>query len=85
MKQNEQQLRDEQPPFTVVVQSGERVKVRSYDHIDFPPLEDEDGNDLTDSQRADFFKVWGNGLKYRWVAFGAITTIEGSAPKNEVA
>jgi hypothetical protein len=82
MKENEEQLRTEPPPYTVVLQSGERVKVRSHDHIDFPPTEDEDGRPLDDAERTDFFKVWGNGQRYRWVAFKAITTIEGSAPKE---
>jgi hypothetical protein len=83
MKPHEQQLRDEMKtghPFTLVTASGERVKVRSHDHINLPPLEDEDGQPLTDTQRADFFQVWGNGQRYRWVAFNALNIIEGQAP-----
>jgi len=82
MKANEQQLRDEQVPFTVILLSGERVKVRSTDHIDFPPQEDEDGAVLSDQERADFFRVWSNGQRYRWIAFAAIATLEGTAPQH---
>lgn len=80
MKQHENQLRDERPPFALVLSSGERVKVRSHDHLFLPPTEDDSGNPLTDAQRSDFFQVWGNGQRYRWVSFAAITTIEATAP-----
>lgn len=85
MKPNEKQLREEiaaNHPFTLVTSSGERVKVRSHDHIILPPDEDEDGRSLEDNERADFFQVWGNGQRYRWVAFGSVNIIETQAPSN---
>jgi len=82
MKQHEKKLREEHPPYVLVLSSGERVKVRSHDHIFFPPTVNEDGKRLTDAQRADVFQVWGNGESYRWVAFAQITSIEAKAPKN---
>lgn len=83
MKQNEEQLREEIAqgrPFTLVTNSGDRIKVRGHDWIMLPPLADEDGRELDDSERADFFQVWGNGRNYRWVAFSAINVIEVRAP-----
>jgi hypothetical protein len=56
MKAHEQKLRE--PPYTLVLTSGERVKVRSHDHIFLPPTENENGRRLTDAQRSDFFQVW---------------------------
>jgi hypothetical protein len=85
MKPSEQQLRDEiakHQPFTVVTASGDRVKIRSHDHIDLPPLEDENGLPLDDNQRADFFKVWTDGRHHRWVAFDSINIIEAQAPTS---
>ena len=82
MKPHEQKLREEHTPYTLVLTSGERVKVRSHDHLDIAPLEDEDGNPLADADRADLFRVWSDGQSYRWVAFNAITAIEARAPKN---
>ena len=85
MKPNEEKLRDEMAarhPFTLVTTSGDRVKVHSHDHINLPPLEDENGFRLEDTQRADFFQVWGNGQRYRWVAFVAVNIIETQAPGN---
>ena len=58
------------------------VNVRTHDHLSIPPSEDEYGNLLSDSLRADVFQVWGDGKRYRWVAFSAITTIEARAPAN---
>lgn len=83
MKPNEQKIRDligEGTPFTIVVNSGDRIKVRSHDHIFIPPLTDEDGEELSDAERSDFFQVWGRGGHYRWVAFNSIAVIETDAP-----
>ena len=83
MKQHEQKLRDEinkGRPFTLVTTSGERVKVRSHDHISLPPLEDENGNQLEDTARSDFFEVWSNGRSTRRIAFMSINIIETKAP-----
>jgi hypothetical protein len=82
MKHFEEKLREERTPFTLVLTSGERVNVRTHDHLSIPPTEDELGNPLSDGERADFFQVWGNGRRYRWIAFDAITTIEAQAPEN---
>jgi hypothetical protein len=79
----EQKLRDEPPPYTLVLTSGERVKVRSHDHLFLPPTEDENGKQLRDAQRSNFFQVWGNGQSFRWVSFRTITTIEARAPKQK--
>jgi hypothetical protein len=43
MKLNEAEIRDlmvRRAKFTIVVDSGDRIKVRSHDHIFIPPLED---------------------------------------------
>ena len=82
MKPFEDKLRTELAPFTLVLSSGDRVKVRSHDHLSIPPLSDENGAELIDNERADYFQVWGNGQHYRWIAFSAITAIEAMAPKN---
>jgi hypothetical protein len=82
MKIYEQNLRDEPPPYTLVLTSGERVKVRSHDHIFLPPVEDENGKPLRDTQRSNLFQVWGNGYSFRWVSFRTISTIETRAPKK---
>lgn len=84
MKIYEQQLRDQiatNRPFTLVTSSGERIKVRSHDHIILPPRENENGTALRDKNRSDFFQVWSNGQSYRWVAFSSINIIETKAPK----
>lgn len=62
--------------------SGDRVKVRSPEHIFLPPVEDEDGRPLEDGQRSDFFEVWGDGRSSRWVAFSGINVIEVKAPQG---
>jgi hypothetical protein len=83
MKPHEQELRDEMTtghPFTLVTASGERVRVHSRGHIILPPLVDEDGLPLQDDDRSDFFQVWTNGRRYRWVAFSSINIIEAEAP-----
>jgi hypothetical protein len=83
MKPNEEKLTEaieRGQPFTLVVTSGDRIKVRGKEWIFLPPFQDENGFDLTDDQRADFFEVWGNGKRARWVAFEAITVLEVSAP-----
>lgn len=83
MKPNEEKLReaiDRGKPFTLIVNSGDRVKVRGKDWIFLPPLADENGLTLSDSERTDFFEVWGNGRKARWIAFSTITILEVSAP-----
>jgi hypothetical protein len=54
VKLHEQKLREERGPYTLVLTSGERAKVRSHDHIFLPPTENENGRRLTDAQRADF-------------------------------
>ena len=82
MKPFEGKLREERTPFILVLTSGERIRVQTHDHLSIPPTEDDSGNPLADGERADYFQVWGNGLRYRWVAFNAITTIEAQAPKN---
>jgi hypothetical protein len=85
MKPNEQELRNEIAhgvPFTLVTNSGDRIKVRGHDWIILPPLEDEDGRHLEDSERSDFFHIWGNGRNYRWVAFDSINLIEAKAPES---
>ena len=83
MKPHEEQLRGEimaNHPFTLVTASGTRIKVQSHDHIILPPLVDENGLDLEDDSRSDFFQVWSNGRRYRWVAFASINIIEAQAP-----
>jgi hypothetical protein len=85
MKQNEEKLREaieRGQPFTLVATSGDRVKVRGKDWIFLPPLADEDGRDLADEERTDFFEVWGNGKSARWVAFAAIALLEVKAPEG---
>jgi hypothetical protein len=79
MKQHEEEIRREIEngrPFTLVTASGERVKVRSSEHIFLPPFEDENGAELKDSGRSDFFEVWSNGRRKRLVAFQSINIIE---------
>jgi hypothetical protein len=83
MKPNEKKLREaiaRGQPFTLVVTSGDRIKVRGKEWIFLPPLADEDGDELTDEERTDFFEVWGNGQSARWVAFEAITVLEVNTP-----
>jgi hypothetical protein len=83
MKQNEDKIREaieRGHPFTLVALSGDRIKVRGKDWVFFPPFEDEDGNALADNERADFFEVWGNGKRARWIAFNSITIIEVGEP-----
>lgn len=83
MKQNEEKLREaieRGQAFTLVMTSGDRVKVRGKEWIFLPPLQDENGFQLNDDQRTDFFEVWGNGKRARWIAFKAITILEVSAP-----
>jgi hypothetical protein len=83
MKPNEEQLREEiaaNHPFTLVTASGARIKVQSHDHIILPPLVDENGAGLDDRDRSDFFQVWSNGRRYRWVAFTSINIIEAQSP-----
>jgi hypothetical protein len=85
MKPHEAELRkaiSQQKPFALVTQSGERVKVRSHDHIFLPPFEDENGKPLRDVSRSDFFEVWSNGLSSRWVAFKSINIIEIKPPRK---
>ena len=81
MKPHEQQLRDEMKtghPFTLVTASGDRVKVRSHDHIFLPPVIDVNGIPLGDASRSDLFQVWSNGIRYRWITFASINIIETS-------
>ena len=80
MKPFEDKLREERTPYTLVLSSGERVKVRTHDHLSLPPTEDDEGGRLLDNDRADYFQVWGNGRHSRWIAFNAITSIEVMAP-----
>jgi hypothetical protein len=80
LKAHEQKLREELPPYTLVLTSGERVKVRSHDHIFFPPTENQNGRRLADRERSDFFQVWGDGRAFRWVSFATISAIETRAP-----
>ena len=52
-KPHEEQFRnetDQGTPFTLVTSSGERVGVRSHDYIDLPPLQDQEGNELSDGE-----------------------------------
>ena len=79
MKLHEQELRDEMErgaPFTLVTSSGERVRVRSRDHIFLPPLTDDTGQPLTGADRSDLFEVWSNGRRKRLIAFSSINIIE---------
>jgi hypothetical protein len=79
MKLNEAEIRDlmvRRAKFTIVVDSGDRIKVRSHDHIFIPPLEDERGEQIPDDNRSDFFQVWADGRHYRMVAFNSISIIE---------
>ena len=79
MKLNEAEIRDlmeRRAKFTIVVDSGDRIKVRSHDHIFIPPLEDERGEQIPDDNRSDFFQVWADGRRYRMVAFNSISIIE---------
>jgi hypothetical protein len=83
MKANEEKLREAielNQPFTLVVTSGDRVKVRGREWIFLPPLADENGVELGDDERTDFFEVWGNGKRARWIAFEAITVLEVNTP-----
>ena len=85
MKPHEQELRNEIAhgfPFTLVTSSGDRIRVPGHDWIFLPPLQDDQGNDLEDNERSDFFQVWGNGRSYRWVSFGSINLIEAKAPES---
>jgi hypothetical protein len=75
MKIYEQKLREEPPPYTLLLISGERVRVRSHDHIFMPPTEDENGRHLRDTHRSNFFQVWGNGHSFRWISFRTISRI----------
>jgi hypothetical protein len=84
MKPFERKLREERTPFTLVLTGGERIKVRSRDHLSIPHVEDESGTALSDSERADSFQVWGNGRAYRWIAFNAITAIEDVMPATSL-
>lgn len=82
MKLHEEQLREEiaaNHPFTLITASGDRIKVQSHDHIILPPLVDEDGDEVVDEERSDFFQVWSNGRRYRWVSFASINIIESAA------
>ena len=84
MKLHEQEIRTEIAngrPFTLVTASGERVKVRGNEHIFLPPLEDENGAELNDAGRSDFFEVWSNGRHKRLVAFSSINIIETLEPE----
>lgn len=84
MKANEDKIRETVEggiPFTLVINSGDRVKVRGADWIFLPPLADDEGRILTDENRSDFFQVWGNGKSYRWIAFSAISIIDTKAPE----
>jgi hypothetical protein len=56
------------------------MKVRSAEHIDLPPFEDENGDLLVDSSQSDFFRVWSDGVRARWIAWTAVNIIETSAP-----
>jgi hypothetical protein len=62
MKPHEQELRNEIAhgfPFTLVTSSEDRIRVPGHDWIFLPPLQDDQGNDLEDDERSDFFQVWG--------------------------
>jgi hypothetical protein len=67
-KPHEQEIRNgiaSGRPFTLVTASGQRVNVRSDEHIFLPPREDENGRELSDEDRSDFFEVWSNGRSKR--------------------
>ena len=84
MKKNEAELRQtiaDGAPFTIVLTSGDRVRVPSHDHIFLPPLEDEDGV-IEDQDRENFFQVWSKGQHYRWVAFDAIAMLDRLKPQT---
>lgn len=79
MKANEAKLREAiefNQPFTLVANSGDRIKVRGRQWIFLPPLADENGIELDDDERTDFFEVWGNGRQARWIAFTSIAILE---------
>ena len=79
MKQHEAEIRTEIEngrPFALVTASGERVKVRSNEHIFLPPFEDENGTEIEDIGRSDFFEVWSNGRRKRLIAFASVNIIE---------
>ena len=79
MKPHEEELRNEianQRAFALVTASGERVKVRSNEHIFLPPRTNENGQQLMDENRSDFFEVWSDGRSKRLVAFKSINIIE---------
>ena len=81
MKPNEEHLYSiKEYPITIVTASGERIKVRSHDHMILPPLIDENGNKLEDNERSEFFQVWSDGRHFRWVAFTSINIIEAQGP-----
>jgi hypothetical protein len=82
VKVHEQKLREEPPPYTLVLTSGERVKVHSRDHISLPPTTDENGKRLRGRERSDFFQVWSNGKEFRWISFVTISAIETRALRN---
>ena len=86
MKAHEQEIRTEIEsgrPFALVTASGERVKVRSNEHIFLPPLTDENGAELNDGSRSDFFEVWTDGRRKRLVAFSSINIIETQDPDGK--
>jgi hypothetical protein len=60
-----------------------RVKVRSNAHIFLPPFVDENGTELNDVNRSDFFEVWANGRRKRLVAFSSINIIETQEPDGK--
>ena len=83
MKLHEQEIRElvrQGAPFTIVVQSGDRIRVPTHDHISIPPLTGEEGDPIDDTQRSDFFQVWGDGRHYRFVAFSSVTLLETDSP-----
>ena len=84
MKLHEREIRDgiaHGLPLTLVTQSGERVKIRSRDHVFLPPSEDENGQRLDDADRSDFFEVWSDGRSKRYLAFNSINIIEMKEPQ----
>ena len=68
--------------LTLVLGNGDCIKVRSHDHIFFPPAIDENGKRLRDGERSDFFQVWTDGKEFRWICFRTISAIETRAPRN---
>ena len=71
-------------PFTFVTTSGERYKVPTPDHISFFPDTDEDGVPMMEDERAQWFIVYGRGVRHRLLFFDAVSAIDAGAPPDSI-